>query len=147
DGQHCDITMDMTHAAENTTAEEMFKSVVRNRAKAIFQGRIVVDAVAQKTDAKMMAQGLMLSEGAQILAKPELEIFADDVQCGHGCTCGELDEDALFYLMSRGIGRQEAGALLIRAFIQELLDPIENEDVNLALSKIVSDWLEEGSTS
>ena len=147
EAQHCDITMDMTHAVENTSAEELFKSVVRNRARAVFQGRILVDAVAQKTDAKMMAQGLMLSEGAQILSKPELEIFADDVQCGHGCTCGELDEDALFYLMSRGIGREEAGALLIRAFIQELLDPIENQDLNDALSGIVSKWLDGGTSS
>lgn len=145
EGQHCDITMDMIHAVENTSAQELFKSVVRNRAKAIFQGRIVVDAIAQKTDAKMMSQGLMLSEGAQILSKPELEIFADDVQCGHGCTCGELDENALFYLMSRGIGREEAGSLLIRAFIQELLDPIENEGLNRALSGIVSKWLDGGT--
>ncbi len=145
DGQHCDITMDMTHAVPNTTAQEMFKSVVRNKAKAIFQGRIVVDSVAQKTDAKMMAQGLMLSEGAQILTKPELEIFADDVQCGHGCTCGELDAGALFYLMSRGIGREEASSLLIRAFIQELLDPIEHEELNTVLSAIVGQWLEKGA--
>lgn len=145
DGQHCDITMDMTHAVENTTAQELFKSVVRNRAKAIFQGRIVVEPQAQKTDAKMMAQGLMLSEGAQILTKPELEIFADDVQCGHGCTCGELDAGALFYLMSRGITKEEASSILIRAFVQELLDPIEDEELNAKLSAIVSAWLEKGS--
>ncbi len=147
DGQHCDITMDMTHTVENTSAQELFKSVVRNRAKAIFQGRIVVESQAQKTDAKMMAQGLMLTEGAQILTKPELEIFADDVQCGHGCTCGELDADTLFYLMSRGIPKAEASSMLIRAFVQELLDPITDEELNSKLSTIVSDWLELGEAN
>ncbi len=145
DAQHCDMTLDVIHGVPNTTSTEKFKAVVRNRAKAIFQGRILVESVAQKTDAKMMSQGLMLSEGAQILTKPELEIFADDVQCGHGATCGELDSEALFYLMSRGISRRDAGALLIRAFVQELLDPIADEDINGVLSGIVAEWLEEGS--
>lgn len=139
--RHCDITLDVTHAVANTTSTEMFKSVVRDHARAIFQGRIVVAPKARKTDAKMMAQGLMLSEGAQILTKPELEIFADDVQCGHGATCGELDADSMFYLMSRGISRKEAGAMLIRAFVQELIDPIENIELNAALSNIVDEWL------
>jgi len=141
DGQHNDITLDMNHAVPNTTSQELFKSVVRNSAKAVFQGRIVVSPKAQKTDAKMMMQGLMLSEGAQILSKPELEIFADDVQCGHGSTCGELDAQSLFYLMSRGIARDDAKAMLIRAFVQELLDPIEDEELNEALSGIVEEWL------
>ncbi len=141
DGQHNDITLDMNHAVPNTTSQELFKSVVRNSAKAIFQGRIVVSPKAQKTDAKMMMQGLMLSEGAQILSKPELEIFADDVQCGHGSTCGELDAQSMFYLMSRGIACKDAKAMLIRAFIQELLDPIKDEELNEALSGVVEEWL------
>lgn len=141
DGQHNDITLDVNHAVPNTTSQELFKSVVRNRAKAIFQGRIVVSPKAQKTDAKMMMQGLMLSEGAQILSKPELEIFADDVQCGHGSTCGELDAQSMFYMMSRGIAREDAKAMLIRAFVQELLDPIEDEELSEALSGVVEEWL------
>ena len=139
--RHCDITLDVTHGVANTTSKELFKSVVRGRAKAIFQGRIVVAPKAQKTDAKMMAQGLMLSEGAQILTKPELEIFADDVQCGHGATCGELDADSMFYLMSRGISHKEASAMLIRAFVQEVIDPIKSEAISAALSRIVEVWL------
>lgn len=142
DGQHCDITLDTIHAVPNTISNQKFKVVAKNSAKAIFQGRISVKPIAQKTDAKMMVQGLMLSEGAQILNKPELEIFADDVQCGHGSTCGELDEDTLFYLMSRGIAREDASSMLIRAFVQELLDPISDEGVNKALSDIVEKWLE-----
>ncbi len=147
EGQHCDITFDLGHAVPDTTSRELFKSVARNRARAVFQGKIVVDPVAQKTDAKMMAQGLMLSEGAQILTKPELEIFADDVQCGHGCTCGELDSDTLFYLMSRGIPRAEAESMLIRAFLQELFDPLENDELVGRLEAIVANWLENGSAS
>ncbi|VAW20059.1 Iron-sulfur cluster assembly protein SufD [hydrothermal vent metagenome] len=143
DGQHCDITLDVTHALANTSSSELYKSVARNRAKAVFQGRIVVAKKAQKTDAKMMAQGLMLSEGAQILCKPELEIFADDVQCGHGATCGELDAGHMFYLMSRGIGRSEAAAILIRAFIYELFDPIAEAEIKQALGNIVENWLDQ----
>ncbi len=142
--QHCDITLDVTHAVANTSSSELYKSVARNRAKAVFQGRIVVARKAQKTDAKMMTQGLMLSEGAQILCKPELEIFADDVQCGHGATCGELDAQHMFYLMSRGIKRADAAAILIRAFICELLDPIAEIELKQALSAIFEDWLASG---
>jgi len=142
EGQHCDITLDTTHVVPNTVSTQKFKAVAKNNARAIFQGRILVEAIAQKTDAKMMVQGLMLSEGAQILSKPELEIFADDVQCGHGSTCGELDKDSLFYLMSRGIGREEATSMLIRSFVGELLDPIADEKLHGALNSIVDKWLE-----
>jgi len=147
EGQHCDISLDTTHKVPDTISTQKFKAVVRNRAKAIFQGRILVESIAQKTDAKMMIQGLMLSEGAQILCKPELEIFADDVQCGHGSTCGELDEDSLFYLMSRGIRRDEATSMLIRAFAEELLTPIRDlqiKDLQLygQLSGVLDNWLD-----
>jgi len=144
EGQHSDITLDVTHKVANTSSSETYKAVARNRGKAVFQGRIVVARKAQKTDAKMMSQGLMLTEGAQILCKPELEIFADDVQCGHGATCGELDASHMFYLMSRGIARPDASAILIRAFICELLDPIAQLEINQALSTIIENWLASG---
>ncbi len=144
DAQHCDITLDTIHKVPDTTSTQKFKAVVRNRAKAVFQGRILVKPIAQKTDAKMMIQGLMLSEGAQILSKPELEIFADDVQCGHGSTCGELDEDSLFYLMSRGIDRDEATSMLIKAFVDELLHPIKDEQLFGQLSRVLDKWLVAG---
>jgi Fe-S cluster assembly protein SufD len=122
----------------------MFKQIARGRSKAVFQGRIVVSRDAQKTDAKMMMQGLMLSDEAEILSKPELEIYADDVVCGHGSTCGELDADWLFYLMSRGIPRTEAETMLVRGFLAEVLDPIKDEALSTVLNGIVDGWLLNG---
>lgn len=141
DGEHRDITLDVNHAVPRTTSTELFKTIARGRAKAVFQGRIVVARDAQKTDAKMMMQGLMLSDEAEILSKPELEIYADDVVCGHGSTSGTIDEEALFYLMSRGVPRAEAETMLIRAFLGELLDPISHEGLHAALDMVVEDWL------
>lgn len=145
DGQHADITMDASHAVPHTSSKPLFKSVARGRSKAVFQGRLVVARDAQKTDAKLMSQGLMLSEEAEILSKPELEIYADDVVCGHGSTCGAIDEEALFYLVSRGIARADAETMLVRAFLAELLDPIGNEALHEALEAVIEDWLAGGS--
>lgn len=144
DGQHADITMETLHAVPHTSSQPLFKSIVRGRAKAIVQGKLVVARDAQKTDAKFMHQGLMLSDEAEILSKPELEIYADDVVCGHGSTCGMIDEDSLFYLMSRGIPKSEAETMLVRGFIAELFDPIEDEELNEALQTIVDSWLMAG---
>jgi Fe-S cluster assembly protein SufD len=119
----------------------VYKKVLRNGATGVFQGKILVSQGAQKTDAKMMSQGLMLSDQAEIFAKPELEIFADDVVCGHGATCGELEASGLFYLMSRGIPRAEAEAILVSAFLQELFDPYEDAELHEALCAIADDWL------
>jgi Fe-S cluster assembly protein SufD len=141
DGQHADITMDASHAVPHTSSKPLFKSIARGRSTAVVQGRLVVQRDAQKTDAKLMSQGLMLSDEAQILSKPELEIYADDVVCGHGSTCGRLDEDALFYLMSRGVPKADAETMLTRAFLAELLDPIEHEGLNAALTGVIEDWL------
>lgn len=141
DGQHADITMDAHHAVPHTSSKPLFKSIARGRSRAVVQGRLVVARDAQKTDAKLMAQGLMLSDEAEILTKPELEIYADDVVCGHGATCGRLDEDHLFYLMSRGIPKVEAEIMLIRAFLAELIDPIEDEGLSAALSGVIDGWL------
>lgn len=143
-GQHNDITLDITHAVPNTTSTETYKTVARGRGRGVFQGKINVVKDAQKTDAAMMAQGLLLSEEAEIFSKPELEIFADDVVCGHGATCGALDDASLFYLMSRGIEKAEAQAMLIRGFLDELFDPIEDENLQAALSAIAENWLQNG---
>jgi len=144
DGQHADITMDALHAVPHTTSKPLFKSIARGRSKAVVQGRLVVARDAQKTDAKLMSQGLMLSDEAEILSKPELEIYADDVVCGHGSTCGRLDEDSMFYLLSRGIPKVEAETMLVRAFLAELVDPIEDEALNEALTAVIEDWLARG---
>ena len=144
DGQHADITMDASHAVPHTTSQPLFKSIARGRGKAVVQGKLVVARDAQKTDAKFMHQGLMLSDEAEILSKPELEIYADDVVCGHGSTCGKIDEDSLFYLVSRGIPKAEAETMLVRAFLAELIDPIEDEALNEALTAVIEDWLARG---
>lgn len=141
DGQHSDITMETTHAVPHTSSQPLFKSITRGRSKSVVQGKLIVARDAQKTDAKFMHQGLMLSDEAEILSKPELEIYADDVVCGHGSTCGKLDEDSLFYLLSRGIPKAEAETMLVRGFIAELIDPIEDEALNEALQGIVDGWL------
>ena len=119
----------------------MFKTVVDDRASGIFQGKIIVRPHAQKTDGKMMSAALLLSEDAAMSNKPELEIFADDVQCGHGATCGALDDDLLFYLMARGIPRRDAQALLIRSFLGEAIDEVQDEALHEALGRIVNGWL------
>lgn len=144
DGQHTDITMDALHAVPHTSSKPLFKSIARGRSKAVVQGRLVVARDAQKTDAKLMAQGLMLSDEAEILCKPELEIYADDVVCGHGSTCGQLDEESLFYLTSRGIHKADAETMLVRAFLAELIDPIEDEALNEALTAVIDGWLAKG---
>src|SRR5207244_11152632 len=101
--------------------------------RGVCQGKIIVRPGAQQTDAKMMTQALLLSESAEADNKPELEIFADDVQCGHGATAGALDQDLLFYLKARGIPPQEAEALLIQAFIGEAVEGIEHAGLRDAL--------------
>lgn len=141
EGQHADITMETRHAVPHTSSQPLFKSITRGRSKAVVQGKLIVARDAQKTDAKFMHQGLMLSDDAEILSKPELEIYADDVVCGHGSTCGKLDEDSLFYLLSRGIPKAEAETMLVRGFIAELLDSIEDEALNEALQGVVDGWL------
>ena len=141
EGQHSDITLELTHAVPHCSSKPLFKQIARGRSKAAFQGKIVVARDAQKTAAKLMMQGLMLSDEAEILSKPELEIFADDVVCGHGSTVGALDEDSMFYLMSRGITKAEAESMLVRGFLEEVLDPIEDEDLHAALEGIVERWL------
>jgi len=119
----------------------LFKTVVDDRAAGVFQGKIIVRPHAQKTDGKMMSAALLLSEEASMNNKPELEIFADDVQCGHGATCGALDEDLLFYLMARGIPRKEAQALLVRSFLGEAIETLSHEGLREALGALVDDWL------
>ncbi|SON56497.1 FeS cluster assembly protein SufD [Hartmannibacter diazotrophicus] len=139
--QHGDVTMFVDHAALHGTSKETFKAVVTDEARGVFQGKILVEPGAQKTDGKMMSNGLLLSDKADFLTKPELEIFADDVVCGHGATCGDIDETHLFYLMARGIPRHEAERLLVAAFVEEVIDEIENEALKEALEGRIEAWL------
>ena len=139
--QHADTTLVANHIARGCQSREVFKSVLDDEAHGVFQGRIVVKPGAQQTDAKMMTRALLLSDRAEADNKPELEIFADDVQCGHGATAGALDEELKFYLMARGIPAAEAEALLIQAFLGEAVEGIEHAGLREALMDQVAAWL------
>ncbi len=138
---HADFTLVVDHAAEACESRELVKAVLDGRSRGVFQGKVIVERGAQKTDGKQMANALLLSNEAEFDSKPELEIFADDVACGHGSTAGQIDEDLMFYLLARGIPEAEARALLIAAFLGEALDKIENEALRSALQEKVDDWL------
>ena len=139
--QHADTTLVANHIARGCQSREVFKTVLDDEAHGVFQGRIIVKPGAQKTDAKMMTRALLLSERAEADNKPELEIFADDVQCGHGATAGALDEELKFYLMARGIPAAEAEALLIQAFLGEAVEGIEHAGLREVLMEAVAAWL------
>ena len=140
--QHADTTLFMDHAVPNCASREIFRAVVDDRAHSVFQGRIIVQPHAQKTDAKMMTRALLLSDDAEADNKPELEIFADDVTCGHGATTGALDESLLFYLRARGLSEKEAQALLIQAFVGEAIESIVNDDLRELAIAAAQRWLE-----
>jgi Fe-S cluster assembly protein SufD len=139
--QHADTTLLLDHAAPNCTSREIFRAVVDDRAHSVFQGRIIVRPGAQKTDAKMMTRALLLSDEAEADNKPELEIFADDVTCGHGATTGALDESLLFYLRARGLSEKEAQALLIQAFVGEAIEQIANDALRELTILAAQRWL------
>jgi Fe-S cluster assembly protein SufD len=136
DAEHIDTTLVIDHAVPGCTSRELVKGVLAGRARGVFQGRVIVRPDAQKTDGKQMAQALMLSEDAEFDSKPELEILADDVVCGHGSTAAQLDDDMLFYLRSRGIPLAQARALLIESFVGDVLDRLEDEPLREAVSAI-----------
>lgn len=139
--QHADTRLMIDHQVPHCTSRELFKCVMDDNARGIFQGKVVVQRDAQKTDGKQSSHALLLSETAEFDAKPELEIFADDVVCGHGATSGDLNHDHLFYLMSRGIPPAEAKSLLIAAFVGEAFDLIAHEGIKEALVKFSRKWL------
>jgi Fe-S cluster assembly protein SufD len=140
--QHADTTLFMDHAVPHCNSREVFRAVVDDRGHSVFQGRIVVRPDAQKTDAKMMTRALLLSDEAEADNKPELEIFADDVTCGHGATTGALDDSLLFYLRARGLPEKEAEALLIQAFVGEAIESIANDDLREIAIAAAQRWLE-----
>jgi Fe-S cluster assembly protein SufD len=139
--QHADSTLVVRHNARGCQSREVFKAALDEEAHGVFQGRIIVQQAAQKTDARMMTRAVLLSERAEMDHKPELEIFADDVQCGHGATVGALDDELKFYLMARGIPAAEAEALLIQAFLGEAIEGIEHAGLREALMDSIVAWL------
>ena len=138
---HHDDTVFITHAAERCESRQVYKKVLKNGAHGIFQGKILVKPGAQKTDGYQISQGLLLDEGSQFLAKPELEIYADDVKCSHGSTTGALDETAMFYLRSRGVPKEQAVVLLVLSFLADALDEIEDVRLRGDILTRLDEWL------
>ncbi len=138
---HHDDTVFITHNSLNCESRQVFKKVLRNGATGVFQGKILVKAGAQKTDGYQISQALLLDEDSQFLAKPELEIYADDVACSHGSTTGAIDEDALFYLRARGITKIEATNLLTLSFLAEAVEEIASEDLRDQIHGRLVAWL------
>ncbi|MBM1219039.1 SufD family Fe-S cluster assembly protein [Ponticoccus sp. SC2-23] len=136
-----DDTVFITHDAVNCESRQVFKKVLRNGATGVFQGKILVKEGAQKTDGYQISQSLLLDDDSQFLAKPELEIYADDVACSHGSTSGAIDDEALFYLRSRGVAHEDATDLLTLAFLAEALDEIEDERLADDLRDRLENWL------
>ncbi|MES2144354.1 MAG: Fe-S cluster assembly protein SufD [Pseudomonadota bacterium] len=142
DGQfHHDDTVFVTHGAPRCESRQVFKKVLKNGAVGVFQGKILVRQIAQKTDGYQISQSLLLDEDSQFLAKPELEIYADDVKCSHGSTSGAIDETALFYLQSRGVPRRQAQSLLVLAFLAEAIAEIDDAAIADDIRARLEGWL------
>ena len=147
--QHVDNTTAIDHAAPGCTSREVYKGVLDDRARGVFQGKIVVRKDARKTDGHQLGRALLLSPEAEVDTKPELEIYADDVKCGHGATAGAPEEDQLFYLRSRGLDARTARALIVEGFMAELLETglletAERAPVRAALAARIGGWVAEG---
>ena len=123
--RHVDNRTLIEHAVANCRSRQMYKGILADRSTAVFVGRVIVRPGAQQTDADQSNPNLLLSDDAKVYTRPQLEIYADDVRCTHGATVGQLDEDSLFYLRSRGIDPDEAGRLLVKGFAGEILDRIK----------------------
>ena len=139
--EHADTTTHIRHNAPNCASRQIYKTVLDGKSRGVFQGKITVAKGAQKTDGYQLSRALLLSDQAEMDAKPELEIYADDVKCSHGSTIGDLDENALFYLRARGLNETQARALLIEAFVTEMLDTIQIEEWRAIFRSEIEGWL------
>ena len=143
--QHCDNTTVIDHLAPETASREVFKGVLDERARGVFQGKVVVHPDAQKSDGHQLSKALLLSDTAEIDAKPELEIYADDVKCSHGATAGDIDREALFYLRARGIPEETARHMLIEAFLSDTINSLAAEGLCPALMSSIGHWLSDAA--
>jgi Fe-S cluster assembly protein SufD len=141
--QHADTTTRILHEAPFGVSRQTYKTVLAGKARGVFQGKIVVAKGAQKSDGQQMSRALLLSDQAEMDAKPALEIFADDVKCSHGSTTGDLDLDALFYLRTRGIDEKDARGLLIRGFLDEIIDEIRMPEWRDYCRAQAKEWCDE----
>jgi len=143
DDQLADHHMIVEHAQPHCNSHEYFNGILDGRSRGVFHGRILVRQEAQKTDAKQTNKNLLLSDDAGVNTKPQLEIYADDVKCTHGATIGQLNEESIFYLRARGIGRETARRMLMHAFAGEIIERIRNEALRMELDKLVWHRLEQ----
>ena len=141
DKQHVDHHTLVNHAQPNCESHQDYKGIFGDSSTGVFNGKIIVDKIAQKTDAFQQNNNILLSDKATINSKPQLEIFADDVKCSHGCTIGQLDDEALFYLRSRGIPKKEATALLMYAFANNVLESVRIPELKARINKIIANKL------
>ena len=137
DDQHHEIKTNINHLAENTKSYQLIKCVLNDNSKGVYQGKIFVNSKAQKTDGYQLSKALLLNENTEFDAKPELEIYADDVKCSHGSTSGNLDEDAIFYLMSRGLNYQQSRKLLINGFLLDVVEKITDLEIKNLINNIM----------
>lgn len=140
-GRHVDLTSLVRLGAPGAEVRQLVRGVARKGGRGVFQGKFLVERAAQKTDAEMQHNALLLEEGAEVFAKPELEIYADDVQCGHGNTAGQLNEEAIFYLRQRGIPDAVARAMITRAFLIEALPEWLDDVVRASVEARIDEWL------
>jgi len=140
-GEHLDVHTRIDHRAPHGTSRENFRCLVPAKARAIFNGKVMVHPDAQKTDSEQHVDSLLLAPGAEVNAKPELEIYADDVKCAHGATCGQLDEDALYYLRTRGLDLPSARKLLLHTFAHKVLQEMAFEPARALASKVLEQRL------
>jgi len=141
--QHHEIKTNINHLAENTKSYQLIKSVLNDNSKGVYQGKIFVNSKAQKTDGYQLSKALLLNKNTEFDAKPELEIYADDVKCSHGSTSGNLDEDAIFYLMSRGLNYQQSRKLLINGFLLDVVEKITDLEIKDLIKNImeIKEWI------
>ena len=135
--QHHEIKTNINHLAEKTKSYQLIKTVLNDSAKGVYQGKIYVDSKAQKTNGYQLSKALLLNENTEFDGKPELEIYADDVKCSHGATSGNLDEDAIFYLMSRGLSHQQSKELLINGFLMDAVEKITDSEIKDLIKKMI----------
>ena len=134
---HHEIKSNINHLVENTKSYQLVKSVLEKKSKAVYQGKIFVNSEAQKTDGYQLSNAILLSENSEFNAKPELEIYADDVKCSHGSSSGSLDENSIFYLMSRGLNYKEAKKLLINGFLLDVIEKITDEEIKNLIKNLL----------
>ena len=137
DENHHEIKSNINHLVENTKSYQLVKSVLEKKSKAVYQGKIFVSSDAQKTDGYQLSNAILLSENSEFNAKPELEIYADDVKCSHGSSSGSLDENSIFYLMSRGLNYKEAKKLLINGFLLDVIEKITDEEIKNLIKNLL----------